>query len=60
MVRSIYYLCRNPSYAWIEAKNFECIRKYLNRVLTRSGPYSDGDWIPGPETITSLESSKIL
>ncbi|EFR03165.1 NEDD8-activating enzyme E1 catalytic subunit [Nannizzia gypsea CBS 118893] len=34
--------------------------RYLHRVLTRSGPYSDPDWVPGPETIAGLESSKIL
>ncbi|KAK2793189.1 hypothetical protein FQN52_001837 [Onygenales sp. PD_12] len=34
--------------------------KYLYRILTRSGPFSDEDWVPGPETITGLETSKIL
>ncbi|EZG08386.1 hypothetical protein H106_02410 [Trichophyton rubrum CBS 735.88] len=34
--------------------------RFLHRVLTRSGPYSDPDWVPGPETIAGLESSKIL
>ncbi|PWY71741.1 NEDD8-activating enzyme E1 catalytic subunit [Aspergillus heteromorphus CBS 117.55] len=33
---------------------------HLYKVLTKSGPFSDEDWVPGPETITSLESSKIL
>ena len=35
-------------------------RKYLYKVLTRSGPYSDEDWVPGLETIKGLETSKIL
>ncbi|KAL4898006.1 hypothetical protein BDV59DRAFT_169079 [Aspergillus ambiguus] len=34
--------------------------KYLHKVLTKPGPFSDEDWIPGPETIGALESSKIL
>ncbi|RDW78993.1 NEDD8-activating protein UBA3 [Aspergillus mulundensis] len=34
--------------------------KYLYRVLSKSGPYSDPDWVPGEETIKSLEESKIL
>ncbi|RAK73543.1 NEDD8-activating protein UBA3 [Aspergillus fijiensis CBS 313.89] len=34
--------------------------KHLYNVLTRSGPSSDEDWVPGPETISTLESSKIL
>ncbi|RAH48574.1 NEDD8-activating protein UBA3 [Aspergillus brunneoviolaceus CBS 621.78] len=34
--------------------------KHLYNVLTRSGPFSDEDWVPGPETISTLESSKIL
>ncbi|EEH16217.1 hypothetical protein PABG_06304 [Paracoccidioides brasiliensis Pb03] len=34
--------------------------KYLYRILTRAGPFSDEDWVPGPETIAGLESSKIL
>ncbi|PGH17898.1 hypothetical protein AJ79_00797 [Helicocarpus griseus UAMH5409] len=34
--------------------------KSLYRILTRSGPFSDEDWVPGPETITGLETSKIL
>lgn len=35
-------------------------RKYLYNVLSKSGPQSDEDWVPGPETIAALESSKIL
>jgi hypothetical protein len=35
-------------------------RKYLHKVLTKPGPFSDEDWVPGPETISALESSKIL
>ncbi|WEW58859.1 NEDD8 activating enzyme [Emydomyces testavorans] len=34
--------------------------KHLHRILTRSGPFSDEDWIPGRETISALEASKIL
>ncbi|GAQ34564.1 hypothetical protein AtubIFM56815_009915 [Aspergillus tubingensis] len=34
--------------------------KHLYSVLTKSGPFSDEDWVPGPETISALESSKIL
>ncbi|PYI21944.1 NEDD8-activating enzyme E1 catalytic subunit [Aspergillus japonicus CBS 114.51] len=34
--------------------------KHLYNVLTRSGPFSDEDWVPGPETINTLESSKVL
>ncbi|KNG89074.1 NEDD8-activating enzyme E1 catalytic subunit [Aspergillus nomiae NRRL 13137] len=34
--------------------------KHLHKVLTRPGPFSDEDWVPGPETIGALETSKIL
>ncbi|KAI9375485.1 hypothetical protein BJX61DRAFT_493910 [Aspergillus egyptiacus] len=34
--------------------------KYLYKVLSKSGPFSDPDWVPGEETIKSLEDSKIL
>ncbi|KAL5048755.1 hypothetical protein BDW71DRAFT_177418 [Aspergillus fruticulosus] len=34
--------------------------KYLYKVLSNSGPFSDPDWVPGDETIKSLEESKIL
>ncbi|KAL4977597.1 hypothetical protein BDW66DRAFT_31027 [Aspergillus desertorum] len=34
--------------------------KYLYKVLSKSGPFSDPDWVPGIETIKSLEESKIL
>ncbi|KAB8077188.1 hypothetical protein BDV29DRAFT_64160 [Aspergillus leporis] len=34
--------------------------KYLHKVLTKPGPFSDEDWVPGPETISALETSKIL
>ncbi|RAK93213.1 NEDD8-activating enzyme E1 catalytic subunit [Aspergillus costaricaensis CBS 115574] len=34
--------------------------KHLYSVLTKSGPFSDEDWVPGSETISALESSKIL
>ncbi|BDD60835.1 hypothetical protein MPDQ_007210 [Monascus purpureus] len=32
----------------------------LYKLLSRPGPFSDEDWVPGPETIDALESSKIL
>lgn len=35
-------------------------RKYLDNILTRAGPFSDEDWVPGQETINGLESSKVL
>lgn len=34
--------------------------KHLHQVLTKPGPFSDEDWVPGPETIRALETSKIL
>ncbi|KAL4902948.1 hypothetical protein BDW74DRAFT_54854 [Aspergillus multicolor] len=34
--------------------------KYLYKALSKLGPYSDPDWVPGEETIKSLEESKIL
>ncbi|KAL3431064.1 hypothetical protein BDV09DRAFT_206931 [Aspergillus tetrazonus] len=34
--------------------------KYLYEVLSKSGPFSDPDWVPGNETIKSLEESKIF
>ncbi|KAI9850860.1 MAG: hypothetical protein M1838_004929 [Thelocarpon superellum] len=34
--------------------------KYLDKVLTRAGPFSDPDWTPGQETVHFLESSKVL
>ncbi|RJE22456.1 hypothetical protein PHISCL_05188 [Aspergillus sclerotialis] len=40
----------NPSLRW----------KHLYKVLNKHGPFSDEDWVPGPETIESLESSKVL
>ncbi|KAL3489486.1 hypothetical protein BJX62DRAFT_208856 [Aspergillus germanicus] len=33
---------------------------HLYKVLSKSGPFSDRDWVPGDETIKSLEESKIL
>lgn len=35
-------------------------RTYLDNILTKPGPASDPDWIPGLETISALESSKVL
>ncbi|KAL4955438.1 hypothetical protein BDW69DRAFT_119482 [Aspergillus filifer] len=34
--------------------------KYLYKVLSKPGPFSDPDWVPGVETIKALEDSKIL
>ncbi|KAJ5665820.1 NEDD8 activating enzyme (UbaC) [Penicillium maclennaniae] len=34
--------------------------KHLHKVLTKAGPYCDEDWVPGQETVSTLESSKIL
>ncbi|KAL4966056.1 NEDD8-activating protein UBA3 [Aspergillus stella-maris] len=34
--------------------------KYLYKVLSKPGPFSDSDWVPGEETINALEDSKIL
>ncbi|KAB8245057.1 hypothetical protein BDV35DRAFT_381782 [Aspergillus flavus] len=34
--------------------------KHLHKVLTKPGPFSDEDWVPGSETISALETSKIL
>ncbi|MCJ1430480.1 hypothetical protein MMC29_008398 [Sticta canariensis] len=33
---------------------------YLDKFLTRPGPSTDPDFVPGVETITSLETSKVL
>ncbi|MDI1488276.1 MAG: NEDD8 activating enzyme [Ramalina farinacea] len=33
---------------------------YLDNFLTKAGPGSDEQWVPGEETITSLEKSKVL
>ncbi|KAJ5267509.1 hypothetical protein N7478_010317 [Penicillium angulare] len=33
---------------------------HLYKVLSKPGPFSDEDWVPGEETINALESSKIL
>lgn len=35
-------------------------RKHLYKALSKAGPFSDEDWVPGPETIDALETSKIL
>ena len=35
-------------------------RTYLDNFLNKPGPASDPDWVPGPETINALESSKVL
>lgn len=38
----------------------ELSRTYLDNLLNKPGPASDPDWVPGPETISALESSKVL
>lgn len=38
----------------------ELSRTYLDNFLNKPGPASDPDWVPGPETIRALESSKVL
>jgi ubiquitin-activating enzyme E1 C len=35
-------------------------RAYLYKALSKNGPLTDEDWEFGPETIATLESSKIL
>ena len=35
-------------------------RTYLDRFLTKAGPASEEQWVPGEETIASLEASKVL
>ena len=35
-------------------------RTYLDKFLTKAGPACDEQWVPGKETITTLETSKIL
>ena len=35
-------------------------RTLLDKLLSKPGPASDPDWVPGPETISALESSKVL
>ena len=35
-------------------------RAFLDKILSKPGPASDPDWVPGPETISALESSKVL
>ncbi|KAE8149762.1 hypothetical protein BDV25DRAFT_122502 [Aspergillus avenaceus] len=34
--------------------------KHLHKVLSKAGPFSDEDWVPGQETISALETSKVL
>lgn len=38
----------------------EMCRVYLDRFLTQPGPSTDLDFVPGAETITGLETSKVL
>lgn len=41
---------RNPRERWT----------FLDNLLNKPGPASDPDWVAGPETISALESSKVL
>ena len=41
-------------------KSLNIFRKHLDNVLTKSGPFTDPDFVPGIETITGLETSKVL
>ena len=41
-------------------KSLNIFRKYLDNVLTKPGPFTDPDFVPGVETITGLETSKVL
>lgn len=41
-------------------KNSRARWVYLDNFLTRPGPSTDPDFVPGVETITSLETSKVL
>ncbi|KAK5072520.1 NEDD8 activating enzyme [Lithohypha guttulata] len=36
------------------------IWKHLDHVLSTSSPYADEDYVPGPDTVSTLESSKVL
>lgn len=35
-------------------------RTYLDNFLNKAGPTSDPEWVPGQDTIDSLETSKVL
>ncbi|EER29490.1 ThiF family protein [Coccidioides posadasii C735 delta SOWgp] len=49
------------SWGRCQPTSFEQSRwKHLHRILTRSGPFSDDDWVPGPETMSAVASSKVL
>ncbi|EFW17221.1 hypothetical protein D8B26_003958 [Coccidioides posadasii str. Silveira] len=49
------------SWGGCQPTSFEQSRwKHLHRILTRSGPFSDDDWVPGPETMSAVASSKVL
>ncbi|KAI9834742.1 MAG: NEDD8-activating protein uba3 [Sarea resinae] len=34
--------------------------KYLDNVISRPGPFTDSDWIPGEEVYTFLKAAKVL
>lgn len=40
--------------------NTQICRRHLYKALSKPGPFSDEDWVPGSETIDALETSKIL
>jgi ubiquitin-activating enzyme E1 C len=35
-------------------------RKYLNNILSRPGPFTDPDWVPGEAQLETLARAKIL
>jgi NEDD8-activating enzyme E1 len=35
-------------------------RKYLDRILSRRGPFTDEEWEPGEGVIDALARSKVL
>lgn len=43
-----------------ESRSLQPFRKYLDSILSTKGPYTDEDVVPGPETISNLESAKVL
>lgn len=34
--------------------------QYLDRFLNKAGPTTDAEFVPGAETISSLENSRVL
>ena len=40
--------------------NTKSFRTYLDSFLNKPGPKTDPDFVPGEDTITALETSKVL